>query len=249
MSTVDQTTSAQKQRIIVTGGSSGIGLGIVRRLLADGHTVHVLDKNVAEQWQSIAGPLAEAAVYHGADLTDIPEAIVTLSRSVEQMGGIDVLINNAGIMKFENAHETTEPSVRSQMAINLEAPIHLSAAAITSMLRQETGGHILNIASVAGLKATPKLAVYNATKAGLIHYTRSLAAEYAARRIRANAICPGALQTGLANRVMFAVIQKSVPLGRLQTVEEVASLAAWLISEDARNVTGSVYSLDGGMSL
>jgi NAD(P)-dependent dehydrogenase (short-subunit alcohol dehydrogenase family) len=165
------------------------------------------------------------------------------------MGGVDVLINNAGIMNFENAHESTEVVVRNQIAVNLEAPIHLSAVAIKSMLQQEAGGHILNIASVAGLKATPKLAVYSATKAGLIQYTRSLASEYATRRIRANVICPGAITTGLTSRIMFTLIQKTVPLGQLQTVGEVASLAAWLISEDARSVTGSVYSLDGGMSL
>jgi NAD(P)-dependent dehydrogenase (short-subunit alcohol dehydrogenase family) len=224
-------------------------LGIVRRLAADGHTVHVLDKLAAEQWPSIAGPLAEETVYHCVDLTDFPAARSRLSESVGQMSGIDVLINNAGIMKFENAHESTEASVRSQIAINVEAPIHLSAAAIHAMLSQDTGGHIVNIASVAGLKATSKLAVYAATKAAVIHYTRSLAAEYAGRRIRANAICPGALQTGLTNRLMFAMIQKTIPLGALQTVEEVASLVSWLLSDDARNVTGSVYSLDGGMSL
>lgn len=246
---MNQTPWGQKKRIIITGGSSGIGFGIVRRLLGEGHAVHVLGKRTAEQWQSVAGPLVEKAVYYCVDLTDFSGAIAILSRAVDQMGGVDVLINNAGIMRFENAHESTETSVRSQVAVNLEAPIHLSAVAIKSMLQQEAGGHIINIASVAGLKATPKLAVYNATKAALIHYTRSLAAEYAARRIRANVICPGAIPTGLTNRVMFALIQKTVPLGQLQTVEEVASLAAWLISEDARSVTGSVYSLDGGMSI
>jgi len=233
----------------MTGGSSGIGLRILRRLLADGHAVHVLGKKTAEQWQAIAGSLPGTAAYHCVDLADSSQATITLSRAIEQLGGVDVLINNAGIMKFENAHETTEVLVEAQLAINLEAPIHLSAAAIKSMLQQETGGHILNIASVAGLKATPKLAVYSATKAALIHYTRSLAAEYATRRIRANAICPGAIETGLANRVMFAMIQKGIPLGRLQTVEEIASLVAWLMSHEARNVTGSIYSLDGGMSL
>lgn len=246
---MNQTPSAQKKRVIITGGASGIGFGIVQRLLGEGHPVHVLGKGTMEQWQSVAGPLAEAAAYHCVDLTDLSGAIAAMSQAVDQMGGVDVLINNAGIMKFENAHESTETAVRSQMAVNLEAPIHLSAAAIKSMLQQEAGGHILNIASVAGLKATPKLAVYSATKAALIHFTRSLAAEYAARRIRANVICPGAIPTGLTSRIMFALIQKSVPLGQLQTVDEVASLAAWLISEDARSVTGSVYSLDGGMSL
>jgi NAD(P)-dependent dehydrogenase (short-subunit alcohol dehydrogenase family) len=246
---VGPATSEQPRRVVVTGGSSGIGFAIVRRLVAGGHTVHVFDRQAVDQWTSVAGPLAETAVYHSVDLTDFAAARSRLSESIGQMGGIDALINNAGIMKFENAHESTEASARSQIAINLEAPIHLSAAAIQFMLTQETGGHILNIASVAGLKATPKLAVYAATKAAIIHYTRSVAAEYAGRRIRANAICPGAVQTGLTNRVVFAMIQKTVPLGALQTVDEVASLASWLLSGDARNVTGSVYSLDGGMSL
>jgi NAD(P)-dependent dehydrogenase (short-subunit alcohol dehydrogenase family) len=239
----------QNKRVIVTGGSSGIGLGIVMRLLGDGHVVHVFGRKPLEQWDCIARPSAEAAVYHCVDVTDFAAAGAVLSHATEQMGGLDVLVNNAGIMKFENAHEITEASVRSQIAVNLEAPIHLSAYAIKLMLQQESGGHILNVASVAGLKATPKLPVYSATKAALIHYTRSLAAEFAGRRIRANVICPGAVQTALGSRVMFAMIQKNIPLGQLQTVEEVASLAAWLVSEDARNVTGSVYSLDGGMSL
>jgi NAD(P)-dependent dehydrogenase (short-subunit alcohol dehydrogenase family) len=246
---VNQTPSRQKKRIVVTGGSSGLGLGIARRLLSEEHIVHVFGRRSAERWAAIAGDLAERASYHSVDLTEIPAAIAGLSQAVDQMGGLDVLVNNAGMMKFENGHEVTEEGVRSQMAVNLEAPIHLSATAIKSMLQQETGGHILNIASVAGLKATPKLAVYSATKAALIQYTRSLAAEYASRRIRANVICPGAIPTGLASRITFAFIQKAIPLGQLQSEDEVASLASWLISEDARNVTGSVYSLDGGMNL
>jgi len=246
---VNQSHLKQKKRIVVTGGSSGIGLGIVKRLLSEGEIVHVFGRRSPEQWGSIAGELAEKVAYHSVDLADMPRARAALSQAVDELGGVDVLINSAGIMKFENGHEATEEGVRSQIAVNLEAPIHLSAVAIKSMLLQETGGHILNIASVAGLKATPKLAVYGATKAALIQYTRSLAAEYASRRIRANVICPGAIPTGLASRITFAFIQKAIPLGQLQKEDEVASLASWLISDEARNVTGSVYSLDGGMSL
>lgn len=247
--TESQVPSKQKKRVVVTGGSSGIGLGIVRRLVSEDRLVHVFGRRSLEQWVNIVGDLAEKVTYHSVDLTDISGAIAALSQAIHQMGGVDVLINCAGIMRFENGHEITEEGVRGQMAINLEAPIHLSAVAIKSMLSQETGGHILNIASVAGLKATPKLAVYSATKAALIQHTRSLAAEYASRRIRANVVCPGAIPTGLASRITFAFVQKAIPLGQLQKEEEVASLVSWLLSEDARNVTGSVYSVDGGMNL
>lgn len=229
-------------RIVLTGGSSGIGLGLIRRLTQDGHLLHVLNRRSLPED-------APPCVHHEADLADSPATLAAFHNAVAQLGGLDVLINNAGVMKFENAHDTTPDSLNSHLSVNLTAPILLSAAALQVMLAQPDGGHLLNIASVAGTKASPKLAVYSATKAALIQYTRSVAAEYAGRRIRANIICPGAISTGLSNRLMFALIQKGVPLGQLQSVEEIASLSAWLLSPQARNVTGSVYSLDGGMSL
>jgi 3-oxoacyl-[acyl-carrier protein] reductase len=227
-------------RIVITGGSSGLGLAMAKRFAADGHCVHVLSRKPPSE-------AIDGVRHHPADLLDLPSALATFREAAAE--GVDVLVNNAGVMQFENAHDTTAHSAGAQLALNLGAPIQLTAAALIAMLAQQTGGHILNIASVSALKASPKLAVYSATKAGLIAYTKCLAAEYAGKKIRANAICPGAVQTGLANRLMWAAIQKSVPMGTLQSAEEVASLAAWLISPDARHMTGSVLSLDGGMSL
>ena len=238
------------KRILITGGSSGIGLATVKRLVADGHSVRALALNPAEDWPNIAGDhLAQTVGYHSVDLTDFPAAVAAVLDGVSKLGGIDVLVNNAGVMTFENGDGSTIESVRRQLSLNLEAPIHISAAVLKEMLEQKTGGLLINISSVAGLKATPKLAVYGATKAGLIHYSRALAAEYASKKIRVNIICPGAVETTLTNSLMFSLIKRGIPLGDFQKAEEVAGLISWLISDSAINITGSVFSLDGGMSL
>jgi len=231
-------------RIILTGGSSGLGKAIATSLLEAGHELAILSRREEEKFRETS-PELEKARYLSVDLAQ-PPAETLVAETAHALGGLDVLINNAGQMTFENAHEAAD--VARTMAVNLTSPIQLANQAVAVML-ESGGGHILNVASVAALKATPKLAAYSASKAGLVQYTRALAAEYASRGIRANAICPGAVQTGLTSRVMFAMIGKSVPLGKLQTPEEVAGLAMYLLSDAARNVTGSVYSLDGGMSL
>ena len=236
------------KKIIVTGGSSGIGLAIVRALTTAGHAVDVLARRSPGEFAAIED-VPEVAGYHSADVTVLDETAAKLTAIAEERDGLDVLVNNAGVMQYENAEDATAESIALHLETNLAAPIRLSAAAVAFMKEREQPGLIINIASVAGLKATPKLAAYSASKAGLIHYTRSLAAECAAAGIRVVAVAPGAVPTDLTNRVMFAMIEKAVPLGKLQSVEEIAGLVTWLVSDEAANVTGAVFSVDGGMSL
>jgi len=236
------------KKIIVTGGSSGIGLAVVRALTAAGHTVDVLARRSPAEFAEIEDA-PEVAGYHSADVTALDETAAKLTAIAEERDGLDVLINNAGVMQYENAEGATAESIALHLDTNLAAPIRLSAAAVAFMKEREQPGLIINIASVAGLKATPKLAVYSASKAGLVQYTRSLAAECAGDGIRAVAVAPGAVQTDLTNRVMFAMIEKAMPLGKLQSAEEIAGLVTWLVSDEAANVTGAVFSVDGGMSL
>ncbi|MBZ0252746.1 MAG: SDR family oxidoreductase [Candidatus Methylomirabilis sp.] len=237
------------KRIILTGGSSGIGLAATRAFVEAGHTVDVLARGDEEKWRKAAGALADRARYHAMDVRRLDAAASLVADIAAERGGVDVLVNNAGVMRFEKGEDASADSIALHLETNLAAPIRLSSAALAVMAEQPGGGSILNVASVAGLKATPKLSAYAASKAGLIHYTKCIAAEYADRKVRANAICPGAVQTNLAPRVMFAMIAKGVPLGRLQTAEEVARLMAWLVSDEAASVTGGVFSIDGGMSL
>lgn len=237
------------QRIVITGGTSGIGLACVAALSAAGHTIDVIARRPPNEVEGIDTDLAEAATWHQVDLTDLDAGAALLARIAADRDGLDVLLNNAGVMDFQNAHDADADSIQRHLTTNLAAPMRLGAVAIDAMLEREQSGHVINVASVAGLKPTPKLAVYAASKAGLIQYTRSIAAEYAGRGIRANAIAPGAVQTGLTSRAMFAMIARGVPLGRLQTPEEVAGLLQWLISDAAASVTGAVFSIDGGLAL
>lgn len=237
------------KRIVLTGGASGIGLATARKLIDDSFTVHVFDRQESEQIAVLAADHEINLTFHELDVTDFGAAVDTFNEVADTMGGIDFLINNAGVMQFENSHEVTLASVRKHLAVNLEAPIHLTAAAVKVMLAQDNGGGIVNISSVAGIKASPKLAAYSAAKAGLIQFTRSIAAEYAQKGIRANAVCPGSVESGLTNKIIFAMIKKNIPLGDFQSPEEIASLVAYLVSDEAVNITGAVFSLDGGMSL
>ena len=146
------------------------------------------------------------------------------------------------------------PSAEGETALRLRTGAAGGGDAGTPLLSDIALSMTLNLIEVverdgAGLAATPKLSVYSASKAGLIHYTKSLAAECARDGIRAVAIAPGAVQTNLTNRVMFAMIEKAMPLGKLQSPDEIADLVVWLTSDQAANVTGAVFAVDGGMAL
>ena len=229
---------------IVTGGARGIGLGIVRALLDQGvvDEVAVLDADPAD---------IDVAKVHQCDVTD--EASVR--RALDAVGQVPrVLVNNAGGGRFRDDAIPFDPfgpvdMWREQVDLNLTAAYIVTREVGPHL---QSGAAICNTASIAGLMAGPLFA-YGAAKAGLIHWTKSLALALAPRRIRVNAVAPGFIYTRLweqlAPREMFdQLVGGAVPMGTEQTAEDIADAVAFLCSERARQITGQVIAIDGGTS-
>ena len=264
---------------IVTGGARGIGAGIARVLASQGARVAVLDLDGAEADKTVAA-LAVPGLALACDVVVETDALKAVRSVVERFGGVDILVNNAGVGRgprdpnVPRAVPGTVGSERMSAALwdeylsqNLKTTFVMTAAALAS-LRARGGGAIVNIASIAGLVASPRLPAYAAAKAGVISLTKSLALEYAPHDIRVNAICPGFLWTraweGLAEAiklntpefaaldtrgVFLEVVKRGVPLGREQTPEDIGQLTAFLASDAARNITGQWIAVDGGITL
>ncbi|MEZ5316439.1 MAG: SDR family oxidoreductase [Vicinamibacterales bacterium] len=243
---------------IVTGASSGIGRATAVRLGADGFQVLAVGRDagaLAEVCREIggAGGTAEALV---ADVTaaDAPASIV--GRAVERFGGVDALVNAAGVIASGAVTATTDEGWDAMMDVNVRAPFRLireAAAALT-----ERRGAVVNVSSVAGARAFPGLASYCVSKAAVDQLTRVAALDFAAAGVRVNAVNPGVVVTNLHRRggmdpAKYAeFLEKSRtthPLGRAGEPAEIASLIAFLVSPDSGWITGDTISIDGGRHL
>jgi NAD(P)-dependent dehydrogenase (short-subunit alcohol dehydrogenase family) len=260
---------------LVTGAARGIGAGIARCLAAEGARVAVVDIDGAEAEKTAAG-LGGDALGIAADVSEEVEIARVTERVADELGGLDVLVNNAGAgtgredisqIGGPGVEHQTQASWDAQLANNLRTTFVASKAAIPH-LRARGGGSIVNIASIAALMPSPSLPAYGAAKAGVVHLTRTLALELGPHDIRVNAICPGFLWTraweGLATLMKATVpefaelaprdifleaVKRQVPLGREQTPEDIGRLVVFLASDDARNITGQEIKVDGGITL
>ena len=233
------------KRVVVTGGASGIGAATAARFLEEGAMVAILDRDEAGCARACQdNPKLRAVVADVADYGSVQPAFDEIDRA---LGGLDVLINNAGISIRHPFLEITPEEWAQVLAVNLTGAFYVAQAAARHMT-QGSGGVILNTASTNGIMGYPYYADYNASKAGLIELTRSMALELAPK-VRVNAVAPGYVLTPMQRAeytdAMLEEVNRKIPLRRHAQPEEVAALFAFLASDDAAYLNGHVYIIDG----
>jgi len=248
----------KKLRALVTGGSRGIGKAILVEL-AKRNCESVMFSDIMvpdDDFQKHASEIQKEIGINGvnvygfkADASNFSEAEATVQASVEKMGGIDILINNAGITRDNLLLRMSEGEFDSVIQINLKSVFNYTKAAMRPMIKQRFG-RIVNIASVVGLIGNAGQTNYAASKAGVIGFTKSTARELASRNVNVNAIAPGFIETDMTaklNDQQKEALLTNVPLKKMGKPEDIAKVVAFLCSSDADYMTGQVLSVDGGM--
>jgi len=235
------------KRVLITGGAGGIGAATAVRFLEEGSAVCVLDVDDEARTQ-IQKQLPRLAGVLGADVSDLRQVQSAFAEAVKIMGGVDVLINNAGISMRHNFLDITPTEWDKVIAVNLTGVFYVAQTAARHMWERGSGV-ILQTASTNGVMGYPYYADYNASKAGVIELTRSMALELAPK-VRVCAVAPGYVLTPMQraeySEVMLDEVNNKIPLRRHAKPEEIAALFAYLASEDAAYMTGHVYTVDGG---
>jgi 3-oxoacyl-[acyl-carrier protein] reductase len=234
---------------LVTGASGGIGAAIARQLHGQGATV-VLAGRRRDALAALADALGERTRVAVAELAE-PQAAEQLIAAADAGGGVDVLINNAGLTRDNLALRMKDEDWQTVLDVNLSAGFRLIRAALRGMMRRRWG-RIVNVTSVVALTGNPGQANYAAAKAGMIGMTKSLAAEVASRGITVNCVAPGFIETPMTHTLseqQRARLLERVPIGRLGGVADVAAAVGYLVSEEAAYVTGQTLHVNGGMAM
>lgn len=249
-------SNVEGKRILITGGASGIGVATARLLASRGAKVVIGDKN-EQLGESVHKEALEAnlsIVFKRVDVTDGDDVRALFKFAMDELGGLDVVINNAGIDHAPKPmHELSDEDFDKNLAVNLKGVWHCMRAAVTCLV-PSGGGHVINVASIAGLRSAPLLSAYSAAKHGVMGLTKSAAHEYARVNIRFNAVCPSFIDTPMVQNTMAKMDEraqqatiKASPLRRLGQVEEVSGAIAWLASDESSFMNGHAFTLDGGM--
>jgi len=234
--------------IIVTGASKGLGLAICSRLLKDGYKVVGISRSQTNEFEKLQHTYPEAlfnTLYDFANTTDIQNLVRTITK---EHGNIYGLINNAALGHDGVLGTMHESQISELIKVNIESPILLTKYASRSML-MKLQGRVINIGSIIATTGFNGLSVYGATKASLSGFTRSLARELGRAKITVNTVAPGYMKTamteGLEGEKLESIKRRS-PLGQLATVEDVAGTVSYLLSDDAKNITGTTITVDAG---
>jgi NAD(P)-dependent dehydrogenase (short-subunit alcohol dehydrogenase family) len=241
---------------IVTGAGSGLGHAVARQLAAEGAPVACFDiaSDAAEKTAAEIGEQGGNARAYTVDVSDPASVKAAMTAAAAELGRPQVVVNCAGIGKFAHTHELPFEEWQKILGVNLNGTFLVCQAALPYLL--DGGGSIVNIASNAGVKSQPYSAAYCTSKAGVVHLTRCLADEYLRRSIRVNAVAPGGIETPLQSAFMefpegvdWKQMRKVMsPLGNSQP-EEIANVVAFIASDECRYMTGSIVSIDGGITV
>ncbi|MDB0026454.1 SDR family oxidoreductase [Polaribacter sp.] len=243
--------------VIVTGAGSGIGKATAIHFAKFGATVVVSDRQEVAAKEVVEIILEEGgkAISIPADVTSFEAVENLVAQTVKEFGRLDVIVNNAGIgPNLLRTHQSTLKDWDKVIAVNQTGVFYCMKVALVQFLKQG-GGNIVNIASLAGLKASPNNISYSASKFAVVGMTKSVAMEYATKNIRVNAVCPGYTESALLTQLinakpeMDAVLKSVIPMKRYGRAEEIADAVVWLASDNTQFMTGQTITLDGGTSL
>ncbi|HEX3898830.1 MAG TPA: SDR family NAD(P)-dependent oxidoreductase [Mycobacteriales bacterium] len=239
---------------LVTGGTRGIGRAVTERLISDGVTVvaaYATDHDSANELRDrLANDTTQVSVRQ-ADVGNEGQCRDLVASVLEVHGRLDYVVNNAGTVIEQRLAEITEADWHTQLGVNLSASFFLAQAAIPAMVDQGFG-RVVNVGSVTALMGSPVQIAYGAAKAGLSGLTRSLARSVARKGITVNCVIPGSIETDMSASLRYtdaSLVTPLIPMGRWGTPEEVAHAVAFLLDERSSYITGSVLTVDGGMSM
>ncbi|HVK99698.1 MAG TPA: SDR family oxidoreductase [Dongiaceae bacterium] len=235
------------QSVIVTGGTKGVGYGVAEAFLQAGARVFICGRNAPEKLPHGGGRQAE---FIAADVRKPEESQQLIDTVLERSGRLDVLINNAGGSPAVKAADAPAKLTESIIRLNLIGPLVFSQQAFHALRKNPNGGSIVNIASISGLRPSPGTAAYGAAKAGLINVTRSLAQEWAADKVRVNAIIAGMIKTEASEdhyggKKGIALIEESLPMGRMAVPADIANACLFLAQSSSAYISGAAVDVTG----
>ena len=238
------------KKALITGATGGIGGAIAKALHAQGAHIAISGRN-EEKLKALATELGERVSILPADLSSSEAVTNLVKRAEEDMGQIDILINNAGLTRDNLSMRMKDEEWQEVLDVNLTAPFQLAKAVQRGMMKRRTG-RIINIASIVGVTGNPGQCNYVASKAGMIGWSKAMAQEIASRGITVNCVAPGFVATAMTdalNDEQKERINAGIPAGRMGSSEDIAAAATYLASEEAAYITGQTIHVNGGMAM